>query len=556
VASIFVKEGAGANAKGLADAAKMTGRLAGLLNHPPLSFFVPSFTTGTARLDRWAGVWWGWPAGQSGPVQPWLLVSSAWAAQKTLHARGRPRTVAGAEAPLAGWDDLRVNAAWRAAPLTRGYEGFWNPGGEMKLVGSSGWSAGGNDVRGNVEASTKADPTTTLKELLERNRRLVEEKDAELRARLPEPKRTGRRRVIYPPPYLGAAALLYEMGYSCKEVCDAVNSLVDPEYRMDEETLRIRLKEAGVKLRSQAEAVRRATLKGPRRPPRDTVQMAMAAALVQGDAAVRVKGRTMVEVILNTPYEGFARTVARLFEGHGTISLGARKYSEDYYEWQLIMRFDLKDWGFLIECKNSMGIPEFIKTDEELKAYLAMMLACEGHITWSATNMKKTEKPTTVFFVSLATNTSEQLIQDIDEAVKKRGYHTSITNPTRPFHKHVDRFGRHFESRLQSRRVLIKRADEVQRLLTWLGRIPHPMKEAYRLWALRLLRKAVGKPIRWSESKPIKERLDELYDKAAQIGRQRAKQYFNEVQERMNNGQEFDTRPLKAQTAPLKTYMF
>ncbi|MEM2614172.1 MAG: hypothetical protein QXO15_08115, partial [Nitrososphaerota archaeon] len=130
------------------------------------------------------------------------------------------------------------------------------------MVGSSGWSAGGNDVRGNVEASTKADPTTTLKELLERNRRLVEEKDAELRARLPEPKRTGRRRVIYPPPYLGAAALLYEMGYSCKEVCDAVNSLVDPEYRMDEETLRIRLKEAGVKLRSQAEAVRRATLKG------------------------------------------------------------------------------------------------------------------------------------------------------------------------------------------------------------------------------------------------------------------------------------------------------
>ncbi|MEM2484655.1 MAG: hypothetical protein QXU87_11225 [Candidatus Caldarchaeum sp.] len=58
----------------------------------------------------------------------------------------------------------------------------------------------------------------------------------------------------------------------------------------------------------------------------------MAAALAQGDAAVRVKGRTMIELILNTAYEGFAKTVAKLFEEHGTISLGARKYTEDYYE--------------------------------------------------------------------------------------------------------------------------------------------------------------------------------------------------------------------------------
>ncbi|MEM2652528.1 MAG: hypothetical protein QXU87_10715 [Candidatus Caldarchaeum sp.] len=104
----------------------------------------------------------------------------------------------------------------------------------------------------------------------------------------------------------------------------------------------------------------------------------MAAALAQGDAAVRVKGRTMIELVLNTPYEGFAKTVAKLFEGHGTISLGARKYTEDYYEWQLIIRLDLEDWRFLIEAKNSMRIPDFIKGEDELRAYLAMILACRG----------------------------------------------------------------------------------------------------------------------------------------------------------------------------------
>jgi hypothetical protein len=92
----------------------------------------------------------------------------------------------------------------------------------------------------------------------------------------------------------------------------------------------------------------------------------------------------MVEVVLNTPYEAYARTVAKIFEGHGTIALGARKYTENYYEWQLIIRLDLKDWDFLLECKRDMRIPDFVRTDEELRAYLATMLACEGYITWEA----------------------------------------------------------------------------------------------------------------------------------------------------------------------------
>jgi len=296
--------------------------------------------------------------------------------------------------------------------------------------------------------------------------------------------------------------------------------------------------------------VRKATLKGPRKPPKDTTQMAIAAALAQADAAVRVKGRTMVELILNTPYEAFAKKVAKIFEEHGTVSLGARKYTEEYYEWQLIVRLDLKDWGFLVECKKSMRVPEFVKTDEELRAYLAMMLACEGHITWAAANTKVTDNPTTTFYVVPITSTNEQLVLEINDLLRSRGFNTNITNPTNPQTTHVDSFGRLFESKIPVLRVQMHRTDEVKAFLTWLGKVPHPIKEAYRLWALRLLEQAAGIPIKWSQSTSIKNQLDEVAEKAARIGRERAKEHYIMAQKKIDSGEKVDTRPRKAQTAP------
>jgi hypothetical protein len=454
----------------------------------------------------------------------------------------------GAQAPPAGPDTLRAIAAGEAAPLTIIEEGSMCPGGECAV-----WypirPAGSDEKLTGGETIPKVDAHLTLRRLLEEEMRRVEERDAELRARLPVPKRTGRKRIIYPPPYLGAAAMLYEMGYSYREVCDAVNALVEPQYKMDEETLRNRFVEVGVKLRRPEEAVRMATLRGPRRPPRDTVHMAMAAALVQGDAAVRVKGRTMVEVVLNTPYEAYARAVAKIFEGHGTISLGARKFTENYYEWQLTIRLDLKDWGFLVDCKKVMRIPDFVRTDEELRAYLATMLACEGYITWAAANKGRTVEPTTTFFVVPITNTNKQLINDINRVIKKRGYHTSVVPVNKPFERHMDRFGRLYESKLQELRILIYRADEVYRILRWLGQIPHPLKECYRIWALRLLSISIDKPLRWSISKAIKERLDEISEKSLLVSRKRAERYFYETQQKMDCGLMRDTRPHWAQTA-------
>jgi hypothetical protein len=283
--------------------------------------------------------------------------------------------------------------------------------------------------------------------------------------------------------------------------------------------------------------------------------MAMAAALVQGDAAVRVKGRTMVEVILNTPYEAYARTVARIFEGHGTIALGARKFTEDYYEWQLTIRLDLKDWGFLLECKKAMRIPDFVRSDKELRAYLATMLACEGYITWAAANEGRTVNPTTKFLVVPITNTNKQLIYDIKQVIEKRGYHTSVTPVDKPFKQHIDRFGRLYKSKLPELRVVIYRKDEVYRMLRWLGQIPHPLKECYRIWALRLLTNSINKPLRWSVSKIVKDRLDEIVEISVLIGRKRAELYFYEVQRKMDCGLMRDTRPHRAQTALLWPYV-
>jgi len=544
--SVSIRRRAGADQEEDGGKAMMTSRPAGQLCHPP--FFVPLLIKGTVQLEQWTGVRWGRPAGQSGPVLPWQLVSPVWAAQTTLLAHGRPRTSVGEQAPPAGPDTLRAIAAEEAAPLTIIKEGSMSPGGEC-MVWYPIRPAGSNEKRGDGEMILKADVHTTLRRLLEEEMRRVEERDAELRARLPVPKRTGRKRIVYPPPYFGAAAMLYEMGYSYREVCDAVNALVESQYKMDEETLRNRFVEVGVKLRRQEKAVRMATLRGPRRPPRDTVQMAMAAALVQGDAAVRVKGRTMVEVVLNTPYEAYARTVARIFEGHGTISLGARKFTEDYYEWQLTIRLDLKDWGFLLECKKAMRIPDFVRSDEELRAYLATMLACEGYITWAAANEGRTVNPTTTFFVVPITNTNKQLIYDIKQVIEKRGYHTSVTPVNKPPEQHMDSFGRLYESKLPELRVVIYRKDEVYHMLRWLGRIPHPLKESYRIWALRLLTNSTNKPLRWSVSKAVKDRLDEIAEKSVLIGRKRAELYFYETQRKMDCGLMRDTRPHRAQTA-------
>jgi hypothetical protein len=113
----------------------------------------------------------------------------------------------------------------------------------------------------------------------------------------------------------------------------------------------------------------------------------------------------------------------------------------------------------------------------------------------------------------------------------------------------MDSFGRLFKSKLPELRVVIYRKDEVYRILRWLGRIPHPLKECYRIWALRLLTSSINKPLRWSVSEAVKDRLDEIVEKSALIGRKRAELYFNEIQQKMDCGIMRDTRPHRAQTA-------
>jgi hypothetical protein len=377
-----------------------------------------------------------------------------------------------------------------------------------------------------------------------------------LRQRIPQPKPTGRKRRIYPPPYMAAAAVLYEAGYSVEDIAESINKAVGEQYAVDDDTLRHRLIELGVNIRPARIAVRKATLRGPRKPPKDTVQMAAAAALVQGDAALRVKGKTMLEIVLNTPDEGFARNIAKLFQGHCTVSLGSRKYTEEYYEWQLIIRLDLEDWKFLLEAKQANAIPSFIKTDEELAAYLAMMLACEGYITWAPTNAEKTEEPTTVFYVCLITNTNKGLLDDIEKRLTAAGYKVSRTPHTLAGDAHTDSFGRKFVGTKDGFRLLIYRRRDVERILPRLGRITCPIKEAYRVWTLRILDKYRHKPIYWSKLKQIKDHLVYCSEKAKENGRKRAKEYFLTVQLEMNSGLRRDTRPHGAQTASTTSLRF
>jgi hypothetical protein len=86
-----------------------------------------------------------------------------------------------------------------------------------------------------------------------------------LRQRIPQPKPTGRKRRIYPPPYMAAAAVLYEAGYSVEDIAEVINKAVGEQHAVDDDTLRHRLIELGVNIRPARIAVRKATLRGPRK---------------------------------------------------------------------------------------------------------------------------------------------------------------------------------------------------------------------------------------------------------------------------------------------------
>jgi hypothetical protein len=477
-----------------------------------------------------------------------MLVTPVWAAMKTLHTNGWPRTSSNVQAPPASPTPSRGLSAAQAAPHNID-GGLKPPGGDAgKMVGEG--LVGGEDlVKKATEMKDAAlGASEAVARLLEEYSQRLNDIDSMLRQRIPQPKPTGRKRRIYPPPYIAAAAVLYEAGYSVEDIAEAINKAVGEQYAVDDDTLRHRLIEPGVNIRPASIAVRKATLRGPRKPPKDTVQMAAAAALVQGDAALRVKGKTMLEIVLNTPDEGFARNIAKLFQGHGTISLLSRKYTEEYYEWQLIIRLDLEDWKFLLEAKQANAIPSFIKTDEELAAYLAMMLACEGYITWAPANTEKTDEPTTTFFACLITNTNKGLLRDIEKRLAAAGYKVSKTPHVLAGQTNIDRYGRRMTSKADAYRLLIYRRRDVERLLPWLGKIPCPIKEAYRIWSLRILDKHRHETIYWSEVQWIKDHLTYCGDKAKDNGRKRAKEHFLIVQREMNSGLRRDTRPHGAQT--------
>jgi hypothetical protein len=86
--------------------------------HPhfsPLPFFEAGDRT-RARRRPLAGVAWGPTSGQGGPVQPWMLVTPVWAAEKTLHTNGWPRTSGNVQAPPASPTPSRGLSAAQAAP--------------------------------------------------------------------------------------------------------------------------------------------------------------------------------------------------------------------------------------------------------------------------------------------------------------------------------------------------------------------------------------------------------------------------------------------------------
>ncbi|MEM3083248.1 MAG: hypothetical protein QXM50_06885 [Candidatus Caldarchaeum sp.] len=74
-----------------------------------------------------------------------------------------------------------------------------------------------------------------------------------------------------------------------------------------------------------------------------------------------------------------------------------------------------------------MRIPDFIKGEDELGAYLAMILACEGYITWQPKNERKTNEPTAETDVAVLTNTNEILFNEVENILRRLGYTPSKT---------------------------------------------------------------------------------------------------------------------------------
>jgi hypothetical protein len=97
---------------------------------------------------------------------------------------------------------------------------------------------------------------------------------------------------------------------------------------------------------------------------------------------------------------------------------------------------------------------------------------------------------------------------------------------------------------------MIYNRGDVERFLHWISRLPNPVKEAYRLWSLRILDRHKDKPVYWYEVQQIKEHIENCSETARVNGIRRAKEHFEKVQKEMDSGLRCDTRPTRAQTAP------
>jgi len=377
--------------------------------------------------------------------------------------------------------------------------------------------------------------------LLENHYDTLRQIDRELRSKLPKDKPTGRRRQVYPSPFLAVATLLYEGYYSCEVISKEINKYAEPKHRMCDDTLRIRLRELGIHVRSHEEKAV-AIRKGPRNPPRVNRDAAMGAALVQGDAAVRIKRRSILEISLNTSDEGFARTIGNFFKHYGTVLVrGQEIIKGGYYEWNVTAWLNLRQWHFLIEAKEIHHAPEIVKTMDDFRAYLAMLIACEGWISWYPLNAKR-GKPTTEFIVGLS-NTDLELLEDIENRLKQLGYHPRKSLRVKKGFVHVDRYGRKFISKENCYALILCRKNEVQRFLEWIGKIPHPFKEVWRQWALRLLRRYGGTPIPWEVAGPIRDRLEKIYETSLKMSQKRAREDYQQRISEIKKGIRPDRRP-------------
>jgi len=162
-------------------------------------------------------------------------------------------------------------------------------------------------------------------------------------------------------------------------------------------------------------------------------------------------------------------------------------------------------------------------------------LHAEGYITWQPRNERKTNEPTAETDVAVLTNTNEILVNEVENILRRLGYTPSKTAYSKKGDENIDRYGRRYTATKRAFRLLLRRKDEVRRILSWLGPTPHPMKEAYRAWALRLILKMNDNPIRWTEAQKVKDYLGELYEKSAYIGRRRANRRFHPLHTKQND---------------------